>query len=254
MSRKEWEKRNYPVYVGKHYRDGWESAASPTHGDGMADHPNYNKAKFEGDVDAALSVVKSCLSHLYIAQMQKIVQEMDRRGFERPILVAPYKKDSKNMLARTAAAYLGEKLGLEVDTAIVEMPGKSRKKMEKLERVFNTPSYGGDVKKKAYIAVDDVITTGGTLSELRSYVDSNGGRFLFACVLSSPKGCSTMLNPEEKQIDRVYKNLGQQLANWVQNAKGISIETLTRAEAAFLSSRDGYEAISRARRSEHSPA
>ncbi|MFA5592900.1 MAG: phosphoribosyltransferase [Micavibrio sp.] len=242
MSRVPWERRNYPVFVGKHYKAEWDSAA----GDGMADHPKYNKAKNEAGVSAALSVVKSCLSHAYLAQMKNALRIMEEKGFEKPVLVAPYRKDSKNMLARTAAAYLGEQLGLEVDTAIVELPGKKRKGMDKLERFFNVPAYGGEVKKnKAYIAVDDMITTGGTLSELRSYIDSKGGRFLFSCVLASPDGKNTVLNPQPAQTEAVYKNLGQHLAKWFENASGLDIKTLTNAETMFLGTKAGKDTLSR---------
>jgi orotate phosphoribosyltransferase-like protein len=232
LSRLPWEnRRNYPVYVGTHYRQEWANATT----NGMADHPSYHAAKHEGDVNAALRVVKDSLSRLYIVQMRMMLQQMEQKGFEKPVLVAPYRADSKNMLARTAAVYLGEQLGLEVDDKIVEMPGKSRRLMDKFERIFNTPDYAGEVQKgRAYIAVDDMITTGGTLSSLRSYIDEQGGRFLFSCSMASVDGKNTTLNPQPSQIEELSNKLSKHMQKWLENVADVKLPTLTRAETAFL--------------------
>lgn len=250
MSRRlPWERRNYPVFAGTHYKKDWEAAVGKTQ-PGIADRPEYQSAKFEADVDAALKVVKKSLSNAYIAQLQMMLNEMDAKGFKRPVLVAPFREDSKNVLARTTAAYLGDRLGLEVDTGIVQMPtakgpfARSQKQKDTFERMLMPPSFGGTViPGTPYIGVDDMFTTGGTLSELRSYIDKNGGRFISACALATKDGQNTRLNPLPQQINNVYDNLGSKLAKWITNHVGLEIPTLTGPEATFLSSRRGIEEI-----------
>lgn len=230
MSREPWDdRRHYPVFVATHYRKSWAHANSA----GLADNPAYEPAKHEGDADAALRVVKSSISRLYIAEMKILLNNLEAKGFQRPILVAPYREDSKNMLARTAAVYLGDELGLEVDHSIIETAGSARHKTDKASKIFNDPGFAGEVKKgQAYVAVDDMVNMGGTLASLRSYIDSHGGRYVFACSLASLDGQKAMLDPLPGQAEDVYGRLSTSLQKLLDNV--FDIKTATRAELDFV--------------------
>ncbi len=247
MSRVDWsDSDKCQVLVAGLYKKAFNCAAKMP-GDtrqGLADHKDYKAAKEQGDIDAALRVVKSCVTRLYEVQLKIALDELERQGLPKPILVAPYREGSQNMLARTAAAYLGDKFGLEVDTQIVELPGKSRRGMDKLERFFSSPKFAGDVKPGAtYIAIDDVITNGGTLAELRSHIIQNGGRFAFAAALAAPDGQHRHLKPEAGQVDKVVAYLGNLAVKWLEEAKDINVRGLTKTEAGFLLTREARDHI-----------
>lgn len=247
MLRLPWEKtRTYPIKVAGRYKNDWDPTATSSSPPGIADRPEYNAAKMRADAEAALKIVKKSLSTAYINDLKLFINDMESKGYDKPVLLAPYKQNSKNMIARTFAAYVAEKTGLEVDTDVVILPGKKsqREKGSIFERMANPPQFGGDVRGKKYIVMEDMISSGGTLSALRSYIDQNGGRYLFACSLASVDGKSCRLDPVPQMVDRVYDNLGSKLVKWVENRVGFEISALTGPEARFLASRGGAEEVS----------
>lgn len=242
-----WEnRRNYFVKVAASLRREWaERSGQP----GIADRKEYKPAKEEADVDAALGLIKKSLSRAYIADLKLLLNDMDAKGFKKPVLVAPYRPDSKNMIARTFAAYLAEETGLQVDTNIIELAskaGSSQRKKTIWDRMVDGPEFAGKIAAGTpVIGIDDMVSSGGTLKDLQSYVDAQGGRYLFSCSLASTTGQNMQLNPLPAQIDRVYHALGQKLTKWVENNVGFEIPCLTSPEAGFLASRGGLEELGR---------
>lgn len=234
MDRLPWrENRSYKVFVASPYKKAFADAAGAKK-EGIADNPSYQAAKYGGDVNAALRVVQSAMSRLYVLNM-KIALDALPEGQRNPILVAPYKQGSPNKLARAAAIYLGDQLGLEVDHDIVEKDGVSLKTLSKLERMFNSPDFEGGVQKgRWYIAIDDVVSSGTTMASLRSHIVQGGGRFLCGCALASPSGENVMLNASKGDIGAVSSMLSRGIIDWFEKVSHVALDGLTKAEADFL--------------------
>ncbi len=239
MDRLPWrENRTYNVFVAGAYKKAFQQAAAPR--EGIADHPDYQAAKYEASIPAAMRVVESAMNRLYVTKMRLFLNDLEARGIKNPILVAPYKENSPNRLARTAALHLGKQLGLEVDDSIVEKPGVSLKTLSKLERMFNSPDFEGDVQKgRWYIAVDDTISSGTTMAALRSHVVGGGARFLCGCALASPSAQNAVLNASKDEIKEVVSKLGDTVINWFERMSHVAMGGLTKAEANFLAKPQG---------------
>lgn len=241
-----WGKSLCPVFVAAAYKKEWiRDPAAPRAGkDGLADHPDYNDAKYGGDVDAALRVVRDTMDRLYLARMKISVNMLAEKGIKNPILVAPYKETSKNMLARSAAVYLGKELGLEVDHNILETDTISRKTLSKIGRIFNTPTFEGKSERgRVYIIVDDNVSSGGMVANLRSYLLKNGSGFAFASSLSAPGGRDISLKPTEAAVSAVSSELSSTIKDWMKNVAGVGLESLTKLEVGVLEKSSGQREL-----------
>ena len=82
--------------------------------------------------------------------------------------------------------------------------------------------------------VDDFVGMGGTLANLRGYIESKGGRVLGAVVLTG-KPFSAKLTLEEKTLEELRQTHGQDLDHWWQDRFGHAFDSLTQSEARYLS-------------------
>lgn len=234
-----WGKSLCPVFVASAYKRAWVAEHTGQSAEslplGLSDHKDYYRAKKDGNIDAALRVVSDSISKVYIAQMRITLKNMAEQGLPPPILVAPFKPSSKNVLARSAAVYLGKELGLEVDTDIVETDKIPRKTLSKLGRLFTPATFEGESRKGAiYIMVDDNMVSGSTFADLRSHLIKNGSRVAFACALSTPQGQTTRLKPSDESLLAVSSELSSSVKGWMKNVAGMGLETLTRFEVDVL--------------------
>ncbi len=244
MDRLPWrEGRDYTVKVAAPYRQSFNDAAG-CKTRGVAEHPDYHAAKYDADTRAALRVVETAMNRIYVAQLKIWLNEAKLNNIQDPIIICPYKESSPNRLARTAAAYLGKELGLQVDTQVIENPGPSTKELSKLERIFTTPDFSGEIHKgKWYIIVDDNVQTGSKMAALRSYIVANGGRFMFGCALSSLSGQNVTLNASESQIASLSAKLSKNVIEWFERTSHVAISGLTKAEADFLEKPPGRKEL-----------
>jgi hypothetical protein len=202
---------------------------------GVADHQDYEAAKKGGDVDAALRVVRDTMDRLYLTRMKISLNSLEANGIQKPILVAPYKEGGNNMLARSAAVYLGRELGLDVDTNIVETGTVSRKTLSKLGRVFSPAQFEGKPEKgRTYIMVDDNMLSGSTFADLRTHLLKNGAGLAFSCALSTPDGKDSFLKPSENALSAVSSELSSSIKDWMKNVAGVGLESLTKFEIGVL--------------------
>lgn len=234
-----WGKSICPVFVAAAYKKDWVCEKTGQRAalarDGLADHEDYTAAKKAGDVDAALRVVRDTMDRLYLTRMKMSLNNLAAHGIEKPILVAPYKETSNNMLARSAAVYLGRELGLEVDTHILETDTISRKTLTKLGRVFTPAQFEGKPQKgRTYIMVDDNMLSGSTFADLRSHLLKNGAGLAFACALSTPDGKDSHLKPTENAVSAVSSELSTSIKDWMRNVAGVGLESLTKFEIGVL--------------------
>lgn len=241
MRRLDWKNIDSPVLVAgpyrldrakPHLRESFQDQSKI----GTADHKKtFFRAKYGQDAEAAKSVVEATFDDIYLTRVRLMLHTLDAQGIERPILVAPSREGGRNALACAAAEYLGGRLGLEVDTNITQLESPSRKAMYKLDKLFNFPAFSGSVvPDRHYVPVDDMLGTGGTIAELRSYIMNNGGKYAFSCCMASSSGQDHLLNNTPKQVSDIVEALGQNVTEWFQATAQIRLSALTRVESYLL--------------------
>jgi len=135
-------------------------------------HPDYNVAK-GGDIDAAGRFVHDLIR-----------KDMD----DRLIAIAKKHPDAillgihaieatgKNEIPQALTNLIGEKTGLEVDRNIVQSNIVGHTGAGQNVRLYNRPEFEGEVQRgRNYILIDDMVTMGGTLGEMKNYIESRGG-------------------------------------------------------------------------------
>ncbi|PZQ48626.1 MAG: hypothetical protein DI551_01255 [Micavibrio aeruginosavorus] len=229
------------VLTASHYKQSWlrdkpvDEALKRT--PGLSDHPSYWGAKYGGDKDSAIRVVRDSIDHLQLARMAMEVKAIEAEYGQKPIIVAPYKEHSKNKLARAAAVHLGRELGLEVDTSVIEISQMSRKTFSKMERALCAAAEFEGVSKKGapHILIDDNMLSGSTLADLRGHLMDNGSDVVLGMVLSTPDGQDLQLNPSQRQIQSVESNFSTYIRKWIGSKINGGIESLTSLEADIFS-------------------
>ena len=81
--------------------------------------------------------------------------------------------------------------------------------------------------------VDDFIGQGGTLANLRGWVEKNGGRAIGAVGLTG-KPYSAKLSPTKEQVHELRTRHGQELEKWWKERFGHAFDCLTQSEARYL--------------------
>lgn len=204
--------------------------------EGIGDDNDFYRSTRNQDIEAAQRLVQKTLDQLYLARIRIFINMLPKINGLCPILIAPLREGSKNVLTKKAAHQIAHILGLEVDNKIVEIPkGFSRKSQRGLGKLLNLPSYDGVVEEgRFYLATDDVIRTGGTLAELRSFIEIRGGYFAGACSLASVSGQDHVLNNTPEQLSLVEQSLTAEMIKWFENRFCNPIDRLTASEAYLL--------------------
>jgi hypoxanthine-guanine phosphoribosyltransferase len=201
--------------------------------------PDYEAAKRLGDKDAATRVIDNALHPDAMSQLTRLAHS-------NPVLVPVHKGHAKrgNQLPRAYAEALGVKLGLEVDTRIVQTNQPGRTGASKIERLFERAEFDGPViPGRDYLIVDDAVTQGGTLAELRSYIESRGGRVVGATTLMGARD-SHMLAPRRTTLQELRTKFPD-LESWWKNHVGYTLDALTESEARALLDRRSTDQIRR---------
>ena len=139
----------------------------------MRSHPDYTAAK-AGDSDAAFRLV----NEIFTGEEQK--RKIKELGSKYPdaIIVGVYAVEAagKNKIPLFLAKKISELSGIEYDPSIIQINKVGRTDSSAVYRLAHRPKFAGTVHPgRQYILADDVITAGGTLSELRSYIEGRGG-------------------------------------------------------------------------------
>ncbi len=206
--------------------------------DNIKNHPSFIYAK-NGDLDHAYTLVKDLINKEKIEQFKK---------YSDSIIVPVHLKenDQVNKIPIVYAKVIGKLADLEVDTNIYQSNKIGRTNMTALERLLTRATFEGEVKKgRNYIIVDDVSTQGGTLSELRSYIEKNGGHVVLASTLGYTQ-FSTILAIRPNNIEEIERRFGRYETEDFLKKYGIAdrIEQLTNSEARHILS---YKSLDRIR-------
>jgi len=236
--------------VVNHPRQGWGDCCPDTlvhrklgemYGSSRAERAEYLSAKTRFDQIAAAAVVERCMSEEVLDQFCDLIIPKGLNGR----LVLPYPdfddemvgggKARTNALPYAYAAYLSEMSGLPIDEEIVQSARVGRTKLNRLQRFLWQPHFGGNVRTdQPYILVDDVMTTGGTLAALRSYIERNGGTVLFATVLANRAGQNQPFAITQETLKLLGDTLGEGFEPFWRETIGHEASCLTEFEGRVL--------------------
>ena len=192
-------------------------------------HPAYREAK-GGDFLAAQSLVSDNFNQLKADELAALLPELH------PFLVSAhaFEREGVNAIPEVFADILGQALGWPVDAGVVQTNVVGHTGADGFSRLARQACFAGPIISGAnYVMVDDFIGMGGTLANLRGYIESQGGSVLAAVALTG-KPYSAKLKSSPERLEELRKKHGNELENWWQNRFGHAFDTLTESEARYL--------------------
>ncbi len=199
---------------------------------------NYPAAK-GGDALQAAVLVQNLIGAHEMATVQVLL------GDQRPILCPVHAEETAgvNEIPLALAVALADALDLEVETSVIQVNTAGHTGAAGWHRLANPAIFSGDVVRDAkYLLVDDFIGQGGTIANLRGFIESNGGNVVAVTTLTG-QGYSARLAPESGLMDALKAKHGQNLEDWWKDRFGYGLDCLTHSEARYLERVEDAHAI-----------
>jgi len=202
-------------------------------------HPAYASAK-AGDAAAAVVLVRDLLNTKAVALLREII------GGRPAILAAvtAIEKSGFNAIPDAMAHDLGKRLGLPVDAGELRQINKvAHTRATGWHRLVTPPLFGGKVEQgQNYVLVDDHVGLGGTLANMRGYIEAGGGKVIAMTTLTESRDASKIsLYPETLNMLRLKH--GKELETFWQENTGYAFDCLTEVEAGYLFRQSSADAI-----------
>lgn len=199
-------------------------------GRAVTSHADHQAAK-AGDRDAAARLVMD------LAKPDRLREIASRHPSAIVVPVHAEEASGRNRIPSKFADYFGHITGLEVDEGIVQAGKVERTGKGLWYRMAFRPRFEGRVQEgREYILVDDVVTGGGSLSELRQYIESRGGKVVAISTLGYAKFSTKIALSEKTRLALVDKFGETALREFLasENLYGGEIGALTESEARAL--------------------
>lgn len=201
-------------------------------------HPAYQAAK-AGDDGAANDLVLDNFSLPKTQELDALV------GARTPTLVSAHavERAGVNAIPEVFAMCLGEVLGWPVDGGIVQANVVGHTSADGFWRMARQAEFEGVVKAGVdYVLVDDFVGMGGTLANMKGYIEYNRGHVLAAVALTG-KPHSAKLTPTADRLSELRKKHGNQLENWWIERFAHGFDALTESEARYLARTETADTI-----------
>ncbi|NOT59188.1 MAG: phosphoribosyltransferase [Acidobacteria bacterium] len=200
-------------------------------------HYLYEAAK-AGDKGAAFVLTFETTSKEAIDKMRERFAEV------RPHLLPVHALESTgvNAIPQVLANFLSRWLKLPVAAGIIQINRVTHTAASGYHRLAFPALFDGIVKEQEYFLVDDFIGQGGTLANLKGYIESQGARVVGATALTG-KAYSAKLTLSAETLKALREKHGKELEIWWYDAFGFGFERLTESEARYLIRSDNAYAI-----------
>ncbi len=200
-------------------------------------HGLYAAAK-AGDIQAAQGLI---LETATLAGVEKICELMaDKQPFLLPVHAV--EAEGRNPIPLVLAQMLSKMLNLPLDTAVVQINTVSHTGADGFTRLAFPALFDGIVQPSEYFLVDDFIGQGGTIANLKGFLESHGAQVIGATTLTG-KAYSAKLQLREETLEALRKKHGSELEDWWLDAFGYGFTRLTESEARYLSRADDAYSI-----------
>ncbi len=193
-------------------------------------HPAYGAAK-SGDAEAALRLASDLLDREAIERLRPMV------AGQRAVLLPVIADETLgfNAIPDGMAQVLGRRLALPViDGEVVQTNKVGHTRAPAFQRLVTPALFDGPVRAGCfYVLVDDHVGLGGTLANLRGYIEVHGGLVGAITTLTESREARRIsLRPETR--DMLWERHGEDLDRLWQAQFGHGIDCLTEVEAAQL--------------------
>lgn len=168
---------------------------------------------------------------LVYALAPPLIEQVERFGPE-AIFVAPHALEAsgENAIPQTLASYLAQKAGAREDVSIVQRNRVYHTGADAMQRLIAPSEFAGALEAGArYVLVDDVSTMGGTLADLASYIQTNGGQVAGSVLLVNAARSGKVI-PSFKTLELLEERFGDE----IRTTFGIETAALTWEEARYL--------------------
>jgi len=199
--------------------------------------PDYYAAKNLGGREAAARLVEKFLSRdVNLKQLALL-----KANFPDAVIVPVRAMEGKsnNRIPLVLADYISNKTSLDLDTDIIQTNKTGRSGSDGWHRLAFRAKFDGSVQAgKRHIIIDDVFAYGGTLNELRLFIEKRGGTVVQTAALTlGHNGNVIALRPETRDI-LLYK-FGENNLVYFLKDKEISLydgnyRNLTEPEACLI--------------------
>jgi hypothetical protein len=192
-------------------------------------HPLYEAAK-TGDAEAASDLINDTVNPDAIETLRALLHG------RKPILISAHAMEGEgvNAIPETFAEKLAGKLGLEVESGIVQTNIVGHTGSDGFGRLARQPLFDGDVTEgKEYLIVDDFIGMGGTIANLKGYIEIKGGVVIGATALTG-KPYSAKIAPDRNLLQEMRDKHGKELEDWWKERFAHTFDCLTQSEARYI--------------------
>lgn len=201
-------------------------------------HPAYKAAKAGGD-DAATALVLDTFNAECVQALRCIARDAT------PTLVSAHalEREGVNAIPEVFAERLSQALGWPAETGVVQVNVVSHTGANGFLRLARQAEFDGPVQPgRAYVLVDDFVGMGGTLANLKGYIESNGGKVLAAvCLTGKPHSAKLALSPE--RLQELRGKHGTELEKWWIGRFAHAFDALTESEARYLARTETADTI-----------
>ena len=214
-------------------RDGWDKDfpdVVTAHRPGvLSGHPDYVAAK-AGDAKAALRVARDVVTPDFVQEVRDALPAGSKPEI---VPVVAREEAGNNRIPEMAAEVLAQRLGTKVNDTIGQAEKVSRAGADAMDRLARQPTFTGEVKRgQSYVLLDDTVTQGGTLAQLKTHIEREGGKVVLATALTG-KDYSRKLALTPKTLEQVRGRFGS-IENWWRQQFGHGFDGLTESEARTL--------------------
>ena len=203
-------------------------------------HPGYARAK-SGDPDAAFELAFDLLNDAAVDYLADVLAGKD-------VLLLPVVAE-ETLGFNAIPDAMAQILALDLKTPVVEngeilqinKVGHTRAKA--FQRLVTPADFAGHVVPGAnYFLVDDHVGLGGTLANLRGYIERNGGHVIGMTALTESRD-GRRISLHSATSDMLWEKHGEALDQLWQTQFGYGIDCLTEVEAQILCRQPSVDAI-----------
>ena len=179
-------------------------------------------------------MVRDLVGDTGIAAVRTLIARVSETGVPVLVSASAYEHGGVNAIPSALATLLSERLAAPFRTTVVQTNVASHTGADGYGRLARQARFDGDVEENyEYVMVDDFIGQGGTLANLRGWIESRGGRVVGAVALTG-KFYSAKLSPTQEQLRELRERHGPDFEKWWREHFGHAFDCLTQSEARYL--------------------
>ena len=145
-----------------------------------------------------------------------------------------YEQEGVNAIPENFAVEISKALNWPHDLGVTQINVVSHTGADGFSRLARQAEFAGEVQAGCdYVLVNDFVGMGGTLANLKGYIESNGGRVLAAVCLTG-KSHSAKLTLTLARLSELREKHGTELEAWWIERFAHAFDALTESEARYL--------------------